>query len=133
MNTQPFSQTGLNDWAVLRVLNLYSAFNSMFLSCLTYACQSESTLQSCLNVKELLAWNGCDISSLSDDNGTWTHNHWVCKWTLNHLAKLANINILHITYLHFFYMLQLTFFSWKEKYPIMGFALLDVTLLKTRG
>ena len=40
----------------------------------TYAFHSESTLYSCLNVKEHL---------------TRTHNHLVQKRTLNHLAKLA--------------------------------------------
>ena len=25
----------------------------------------------------------------SDSHGIWTHNHLVCKWTLNHLAKLS--------------------------------------------
>ena len=34
-----------------------------------YAFQSESTLYSCLNVKELLAWNRRDIWDLSDSNG----------------------------------------------------------------
>ena len=56
-----------------------------------YAFQSESTLYSCLNVKELLAQNRCDIWSLSDSNGIQTHNHLVPKQTLNHLAKLASL------------------------------------------
>ena len=51
--------------------------------------QSESTLYSCLNVKELLAWNRSDIRRLSDCSGTRTHSHLVRKRTLNHLAKLA--------------------------------------------
>ena len=55
----------------------------------TYAFQSESALYSCLNVKELLAQNWREIWSLSDCNWTRTHNHWVRKRTLNHLAKLA--------------------------------------------
>ena len=54
-----------------------------------YAFQSESTLYSWLNVKELLARSRHKIWSLSDSNWTWTHNHLVCKWTLNHLAKLV--------------------------------------------
>ena len=61
--------------------------------CVTYEFQSESTFYSCLNVKELLAWSRHNISSLSDSNGIWTHNHLVRKqvrkWTLNHLVKLA--------------------------------------------
>ena len=55
----------------------------------TYAFQSESTLYSCLNVKELLARNRREIGSLSDCSGTQTHNHLIRKRTLNHLAKLA--------------------------------------------
>ena len=50
--------------------------------------QSESTLFSCLNVKELLAQSRRDIWSLSGNNGTRTHNHLVCKATLHQIAKL---------------------------------------------
>ena len=42
----------------------------------------------CLNVKERLARSRRHIW-LIDSIGTWTHNHLVCKRTLNHLAKLA--------------------------------------------
>ena len=55
----------------------------------TYAFQRESTLSSCLNVKELLAWNRRDIWCISDTKRTRTHNHLVRKQTFNHLAKLA--------------------------------------------
>ena len=55
----------------------------------TYAFQSESTLYSFLNVKELLARSRHEIWSLSDCNWTRTHNHLVHKQTLNHLAKLT--------------------------------------------
>ena len=43
----------------------------------TYVFQSESTLCSCLNAKELLNQNSCDsdVWSLSDSNEIWTHNH----------------------------------------------------------
>ena len=41
-------------------------------SYVTYAFQSESTLCSCLNVKELFARNKGDIWSLSDCNGSRT-------------------------------------------------------------
>ena len=41
----------------------------------TYAFQSESTLYSYLNVKELFAPNMRDIRSLSENNSIWTHNH----------------------------------------------------------
>ena len=57
----------------------------------TYSFQSESTLSSCLNVKEHLARNRHEIWSLSVCNGTRTHNHLVCKRTLNHLTKLASL------------------------------------------
>ena len=50
--------------------------------------QIESAPYSCLNVKEPLARNRRDILCLSDSNGIRTHNHLVCKRTLNHLAKL---------------------------------------------
>ena len=56
----------------------------------TYAFQSEFTLYSCMNIKELLAPNRRDISSLGDSNGTWTHNRSVRKWVVNNLAKLVN-------------------------------------------
>ena len=69
---------------------LYDAFDCIFLSCLTYAFQSESTVYSCLNVKELLGWKRCDVWSFSDCNGSRTQNHHLFpKRTLNHLAKLA--------------------------------------------
>ena len=51
----------------------------MFLSCHAYAFQSESTLYSYLNVKELLARNRHDIWSPNDCNGTRIHKHLVCK------------------------------------------------------
>ena len=61
-------------------------------SCLvTHAFQSESTLYSCLNVKELLARSRHKIWSLSDCNWTRTQNLLVCKRTLNHLAKWLSV------------------------------------------
>ena len=53
---------------------------------LTYVFQSESTLYSCLNVKELFAWRKRKIWSLSEYNWTRNQKHLVCKQTLNHLA-----------------------------------------------
>ena len=53
----------------------------------------------CLNVKELLAQSRRHIWSLSDSNGIRTQNHLVCKQTLNHLAKLANMIRLCCEYL----------------------------------
>ena len=64
--------------------------NSTVCSChVTYAFQSESTLYSCLNVKELLPRSRRKTWSLSDYNWTPTHNPLVHKWKLNHLTKLA--------------------------------------------
>ena len=51
----------------------------------TYAFQSESTIYSCLNVKELLARSRCEIWSLGDCNWTRTQNHLVRKRTLYHV------------------------------------------------
>ena len=45
----------------------------------TYVFQSESTLYSCLGVKEILARNRHEIGSLRDCSWTRTHNHIVCK------------------------------------------------------
>ena len=55
----------------------------------TYMFRCESTLYSCLNVKDLLAQNRCKIWSLSDSD--WTQNHLVCKWTLHQVAKLTSL------------------------------------------
>ena len=51
--------------------------------------QSESTPNSYLNVKEMLARTRRDMSNLSDFNRTPTHNHLVFKGTLKHFAELA--------------------------------------------
>ena len=56
----------------------------------TYAFQSESTLFSCLNVKELLAQSRREIWSLSDCNWTQTNNHLVHERALNHLDIWLN-------------------------------------------
>ena len=77
-----------NDWAVLWVLICTVHLTVCFYH-VTYEFESESTLYSCLHVKELLARNRRDIWRLSDCNGTRTHNHLVRKRTLNHLAKLS--------------------------------------------
>ena len=49
--------------------------------------QSEPTLYSCLNIKKFLAWWKRDIWIISESNGTQTHNHFVRKRKLNHLAN----------------------------------------------
>ena len=43
----------------------------------------------CLNVKERFSSSRRHIWSLSDSSKIRTHNHLVCKRTINHLAKLA--------------------------------------------
>ena len=58
----------------------------------TYAFQSESTLYSSLNVKELLARNRRKIWSLSECNWTRTHNHLVRKRKLNHLVFVYELS-----------------------------------------
>ena len=40
-----------------------------------------------LNVKELLDWKRHNICKLSDYNNILTHNHLVCKQTLNYIVK----------------------------------------------
>ena len=89
-----------NDWAVFWVLictvHLIVCFDHV-----TYEFESESTLYSCLNVKELLARKRRHIWRLSDRNGTRTNNHLVRKRTLNHLAKLAKwLRFVVSTYLY---------------------------------
>ena len=49
----------------------------------TYGFKSETALYSCLNVKQLLSRNRCNIGSLSKSNGIRTHNHLVYKQRLN--------------------------------------------------
>ena len=56
----------LNHWAVLWVLIICAMQLTVCFYHVTYAFQSESTLYSCLNVKELLAQNRRNIWSLSD-------------------------------------------------------------------
>ena len=57
----------------------------------TYAFQSESTLYSCLNVKELLARSRREIWSLSDCNWSRTNNNLIHKRKLNHLVNWSNL------------------------------------------
>ena len=91
---------------------LYGAFDCLFLSCYGRVsewnhtpqlpeCQSEATLHSCLNVKELLVRNRRKIISLSDRNGTRTHKHLVHKRTLSHLFQLEKwLSCVVSTYLY---------------------------------
>ena len=83
----------------------------------TYAFQSESTLCSCLNVKELLARKRRKIWSLSDCNWAQTHNHLVRKWTLNHFAvyKLSGCEF-EPSCSHLKFLLSVQFVSVKPYY-----------------
>ena len=91
----PVYITFIFSWTVLiiKVLHQTMIFLTVCSYHVTYAFQSESTLYSCLNVKELLARNTRDIWGLSDCNGTRTHNHLVRKRTFNHLGKLAKCTV----------------------------------------
>ena len=77
-----------NHWADLWVL-ISTVHLTVCSYHVTYALQIESTLYICLNTKELDSLSRHDIWSLSDCNGTQTHNHLVRKQTLNHLSKLT--------------------------------------------
>ena len=54
----------------------------------TYAFQSESTLNKCLNVMKLLGRKRRNVWSLSNCDGTRTHKRLVRKRTLNRFAKI---------------------------------------------
>ena len=71
-------------------------------SCLVpCAFQSDTTVYSCLNVKDTLAWSRPKIWNLSDCNWTLAQNHLVRKQTFNYLAKLAKwLNFVLSTYLY---------------------------------
>ena len=53
----------------------------------TYAFQSESKLNSCVHVKELLAQNRRNIWSLSDWNGIWIPNHLVINELMSYVVN----------------------------------------------
>ena len=63
----------------------------------TYVFQSESILYSCLNVKELLARNRCNIWYLSGSIGIWTHNHLECRSTLKRIRDMITYSQMHRT------------------------------------
>ena len=76
---------------------------------ITYAFQSESVFCVCLNVKELLTRNRCEIWSLSDCNGNRTHNHSVHK--LKDFMFESNCNIWDAEKKKDFYYVQLLFIA----------------------
>ena len=66
-----------------------------------YAFPSESTVSSCLNVKELVAARRRQIWNLSECNWTQTQNHLVRQQTLKLFARLTKwLSSVLITYLH---------------------------------
>ena len=75
-------------WAVIWVLFCTLHLTVCFYY-VTYAFQSESILNSCLNVKELLPQIRRQIWSLSGRNWTQTQKHLVRKQKLNHFDKLT--------------------------------------------
>ena len=86
-NTQPFSQTGWMIELCCECLFVWCIWlYVIIMSCTHFRVNLHS---SCLNTKELLAWNRHGIWSSSDSNWIQAHNHLVCKQILNHLAKLA--------------------------------------------
>ena len=60
----------------------------------TYTFQSESTLHGCLNVKELLVQNRCEMWILSECSCTRTHNHLVHKRTFSHFSQTGHISLM---------------------------------------
>ena len=77
-----------NDLAVLGVL-ICTVHLTVCSYHVTHVFQSESTLYSCLNVKEFLALSRHKICSFLACDWTRTHNHWVHKRTLYHFAIMA--------------------------------------------
>ena len=81
--------------------DLRTCFLTVCFCNVTNALQSESTLDSCLNGKELLAQSRREVWRLNDCCWTRTQNHLVLKRTLNHLAKLAKwLSCVLSTYLY---------------------------------
>ena len=88
MNTQPLA-TGLMIKLCCKYLSLRCMWRMMHVIMLCTSFRENLYSMVCLNVKELLARNRCHIWSLSNNSEIWTHNHLICKRTLNCLAKLA--------------------------------------------
>ena len=70
----------------------------------------------CLNVKKLLTWSRCNARSLSDSIRIWSHKHFLCEPTLNHLAQEAKWLSCDVsTYLYgAFYLYCIAFYSHPE-------------------
>ena len=73
------------EWNTL--IKLWS--NKNFCNCiLIIMCIRVNLHCNCLNVKELLPQNRCNILNLSNCNGNWFHNQLLHKRTFSHLAPL---------------------------------------------
>ena len=79
-----------NDWAVFLV-PICTVHFTVCSGHVKYAFQGESTLYSCLNVKELLIQRRREMWSLSDCNWTRNKNHLVWKQTLNTHSKYLSV------------------------------------------
>ena len=88
------------DWAVFWVLICRVHLTTC--SChITYAVRSESTLYSCMNLKELLARRRREIYRWSGCNWTLTQNQKVLNGKLKHLAELTKgLSFVLSTYLY---------------------------------
>ena len=95
----------------------------------TYAFQSKSTLHSCLNVKELLAWNRREIWSLSDCYWTRTHNHLVRERILDHSGQFGQIFLIFPNFLISWVLPFIN--SWSNSYILV--CLVIITLHFTFG
>ena len=102
----------------------------------TYAFKSESTLYSCLNVKEAFARSNCEIWRLSDSNWTRNKDHLILNRTLNYLAKLAKwlscvVNIYQYGALDFMFLPYHVHVS--EKIPTLQLLNVKELLARSRG
>ena len=106
-------------WTLLFLTVYYYHVTSVF--------QSESTLYSCLNVKELLAQSKRKIWSLSDCNWTRTHNHLVRKRTRTKWLWVRVQLQFFIFFFFFFFNFKRSIFLWngktKELFPCCWFII----------
>ena len=87
---------GINGWVRLLFYQSFSLWSRYFdkhvfrlnVLIISRTCSRENS-HSVIALMFDIAWNRSNICSVSDCNGTRTHNHLVCTWTLNHLAKMV--------------------------------------------
>ena len=86
--------------AILAMDSIPKCVGWILSSChVTNAFQSQSTLYSCLNVKERLTRSRREIWSLSDYNWNRTRNHLVRKQKLNHLGCGLEFSCSHVEWM----------------------------------